>query len=172
MTENKDRLAVLCYLIEKLSEATSNQIGATSIQKLVYLLNRDVDLGYRYTMYHYGPYCGQLTYDQNMAAQLGLITVEWVDKKGYDIKSIAGNQDLIDKNLSPERKTSIDKIISHFGAFNANELSLIATAYFVKDNENIVSDTQLIDIVSAIKPDYAHIVEGVLKRAGILPLVK
>jgi uncharacterized protein YwgA len=172
MTEEKERLAILGYLIKKLSEITTNQIGATSIQKLIYLLNREGVLDYRYTMYHYGPYSGELSYDQNRATQLDLIRVNWIDRQGYDIKSNPKIEDFIKANLPEEKTPLIDKIVAKFGEFHAVDLSLIATAYYVLDNGGADSDSQLIEIVSSIKPDYAMRIPVVLKEAGILPLKK
>jgi uncharacterized protein YwgA len=172
MTNTKEKLAIIGYIVKKLPGITKNQIGKTTIQKLIYLLTRETRTGYHYSMYHYGPYSGELSFDLNMASDVHLIDIKWVESKGYDIKINPEKEEFITKNLEGESQVLIDDILTKYGNFNAVELSLVATAYYVLDNTDVNTDEGLVTVVSSIKPEYRDRVEKVLEKAHVIPLKK
>ncbi|MFZ0005324.1 type II toxin-antitoxin system antitoxin SocA domain-containing protein [Methanoregula sp.] len=172
MTELKDRLKIITYTTQKLLTSTKHQVGTTAIQKIIFLLNREGITDYTYKMYHYGPYSNQVSQDVTFAGESKLLKIDWIEDKGYDIK-IDSTELLSGVELTKSTTDAIDRIVTKFGKFNAVELSLIATAYFVLDNTDVGSnDKQLVAIVTALKPNYSDRVESVLKRAGIIPIPK
>lgn len=60
-------------------------------------------------------------------------------------------------------------MIKKFGNFNAIELSLIATAFYLKDNFG-VTDTNLVTVVHQVKQNHSvEYIKNVLQKGGILP---
>jgi uncharacterized protein YwgA len=171
MKELKHRLKIIVYIVQKLTGSTRQQIGTTTIQKLIFLLNRKGVTDYNYKMYHYGPYSIRVSQDVIIAGITNLLTVNWIENKGYDIKIKSGER-LDTIKLSKSTTDEIDQIVEKYGNFKAVDLSLIATAYYVLDNIKVETDHQLISIVASLKPNYSGIVAPVLKKAGVIPISK
>lgn len=172
MMEFKNRLAIIGYIVKKMTDSSKHQIGTTTIQKMIYLLTRNGIADYNFKMYHYGPYSSQVSQDITSASNFDLLNINWVEDKGYDIK-IKSEERLSNITLEKSTTDEIDRIITTFGKFNAVELSLIATAYYVLDNTDVGTDNdQLVAIVAALKPNYSARVESVLKRAKVIPILK
>lgn len=160
--------ALISYLVKKIRiEYPKRQVGKTIIQKMVYLLNRNDAVDFDYSMYHYGPYSSEVSGELNFAQNIGIVQVEWIDDKGYFIESTAKLKKF-EKLITEEEKKAIDEIVERFGSFNAIELSIIATAFFLKDNFG-VRDTELVTVIHRFKQDHsAEYIKKVLRKSGIL----
>src|SRR5207237_1440889 len=95
------------------------QLGKTAVMKLLHLLQDGlgVPLGYRFTLYNYGPYDTEVMSDIEFAASLSHVTVEYQGPdQGYRILpgSKIGNLPL---GVEPK----LDKLVKDFGAMNARE---------------------------------------------------
>ncbi|NHV06549.1 MAG: SocA family protein [Thaumarchaeota archaeon] len=159
------RLAVLSFLVAKLREKyPSKQIGKTVVQKMMYLLTRENVVDYKYSMYHYGPYSSELSSDLNLCEELGILTIKWDNEKGFDITL---NENQYENKLSSEDKRKIEEIVDKYGHFNAKELSIIATALFLKTEcEN---NEDLIKVVASLKPDYdENTIRNILKKGSVI----
>ncbi|WP_155937468.1 type II toxin-antitoxin system antitoxin SocA domain-containing protein [Methanoculleus sp. MH98A] len=170
MTETGNRGPLqIAYLVKKLSDISYSQIGRTVIQKMTYLLSREGLTNYSFALYHYGPYSGRVSSDLDLISMSGIVDVKWQGDKGY---FISPNQKGIQiaKELSSAEKEQIDKIVETYHEFNAVELSLIATAYYVIDKYNVTNDEELVTVVTSLKPQYAGRVNRVLRDAKIIPL--
>jgi len=156
------------YLLKRMEDSyPDKQIGKTIVQKMMYLLTREGTVDFNYSMYHYGPYSSEVSGELNFASSSGIVDINWVDDKGYFIKSTQKLENF-ENLLTDQDKQVIDELVKKFGRFNANELSLIATAFFLKDNFN-VSDVRLAEVVHNAKPKYPYkSIEIVLQKAGIL----
>lgn len=77
------------------------------------------------------------------------------------------------QSLSQLQKVIIEdfykaEIVNQYENFNAIQMSLMATAYYVKDNFGVISDKELVDIVKSLKPQYKEIVEEILRKAKVI----
>jgi len=165
--------ALIYYLIKKINEKNpSKQIGKTIVQKLVYLLTTEGIGEFDYSMYHYGPYSAEVSSELDLAKDIGAVEIEWVPSKGYFIrpKEIKSKENkLLEELLSDEEKQKISSIVEKYSDFNAIELSIIATALFVRANFSVESDEKLVEIVSSIKKQYKkEQIKDFLIKSGIL----
>ena len=159
---------LLGYLLKRMEDGyPDKQIGKTIVQKMMYLLTREGTVDFNYSMYHYGPYSSEVSGELNFANSAGIVNINWVDDKGYFINSTQKLENFMNR-LTDQDKQVVDELVNKFGKFNAIQLSLIATAFFLKDNFN-VSDVRLAEVVHDAKPKYSHgYIKTVLQSAGIL----
>ncbi|RLG32446.1 hypothetical protein DRN98_05285, partial [Methanosarcinales archaeon] len=91
--------------------------------------------------------------------------VDWKQEKGYFIEP---NDPLnLPNEVTSSEKEMIDNLVNKYGDFSAIELSIIATAIYIKDNFGI-GDNEIIDTVLSLKPNKREWVEGILKKAGFI----
>lgn len=156
------------YLVKRIEEEfPGKQIGKTVLQKMVYLLESNGICHFDYSMYHYGPYSSQVSGELNFAENNGIVEISWEEDKGYFIKP-GEALDRLEDFLVDEEKERINEIVKKYGGFNAVELSLIATALFLKDNFN-VSDNELAKAVHNIKTQYTlKSIADILQKSGII----
>ena len=156
------------YLVKRLNEEyPDKQIGKTIIQKMVYLLSRRNMARFDFSMYHYGPYSSELSGELSFAEKNGIIKINWKDNEGYFIKPTPDTDKFIDLLDGKERQT-VDEIIRQFGRFKAIDLSLQATALYLRDNFG-VEESELADAVHNAKKSYSHdYITEVLKAGRIL----
>ncbi len=159
--------AIIGYLVKKLHEAyPDKQIGKTLVQKMIYFLTRERIVNFNYSMYHYGPYSADVTSELNFAENSGLIDIKWVDGAGYFAEATPGLKKL-EGLIQDSEKSAIDKLIGRFGSFSTVDLSLLATAYFMKDNFGTPNE-KLADVIHNLKPRYStSYIRGVLEKGGI-----
>jgi len=155
------------YLIKRIKDKyPKRQVGKTIVQKMMYLLNRKDVVDFDYSMYHYGPYSSEVSGELNFAENTGIVQVKWITDKGYFIEATSKLNNF-GKLIKEEEKTAIDEIVERFGSFNAIEISIIATGFFLKDNFG-VRDTELVNVIHQFKQDYTiEFIESIMKRAGI-----
>jgi len=160
--------AIIYYLVKQLKEKyPDKQVGKTVIQKLMYLFESKSNGDFEFTMYHYGPYSSKVGEYVNIAEVLGLIKTEWKPEKGYSIKP-SDSADFSDEITSDEKKI-IDELVNKYGAFSAVELSIIATAFYVKNNFEVNDAHQIVKTVLSLKPNNRkEWVENILRNAGVI----
>lgn len=82
LTGTKDH-ALLTMVVEeahRAAESAGGYLGRTALQKVMYFLHTSgVPMGYRFELYHYGPYCDEITRD-----------VEWLQADGVIADRSAG----------------------------------------------------------------------------------
>ncbi|HOT06259.1 MAG: hypothetical protein A4E45_00362 [Methanosaeta sp. PtaB.Bin039] len=159
------------YLVKRLNEERPDtQVGKTIIQKMMYLLSRNGIIDFDFSMYHYGPYSSEVAGELNFAERNGIVEISWEDDKGYFIKP-TNKIEKFSYLLDDDEKRAVDELIERFGGFKAIDLSLIATALYLKDNFG-VGDDRLVDAVHNAKNKYSLVyIEGVLKAGGIISAV-
>ena len=158
-------VAMVSHLVKKLSEKyPDSQIGKTVVQKTVYILTRDKVIDFDYSMYHYGPYSAQVSGEINFAENIGTVEIDWIPDKGYFIKSKSNELEGV---LSDADKQAINRVIDKYGMFNAIELSIIATALFVKDDFEVNDNEELVRVVASLKPKYGiDRIRNILEEGG------
>ncbi|MDI6876301.1 MAG: hypothetical protein QMC96_05965 [Methanomicrobiales archaeon] len=159
--------ALVEYIVRKLHEKDPHkQIGKTIVQKIGYLLTRQLDSGFNYSMYHYGPYSGEVASELELASEIGLVTIRWEQDKGYFIEPGRISYEHV---LDAPMKDKINAIVAKYGHYNALTLSIIATALYVKDNFDVSNDDELVEVVASLKPQHDKIwIKQTLKDAHVL----
>lgn len=145
-------VAFIQYMVKQLYDNDpEKQIGKTVIQKMFYLLSRKGTVDLDYSMYHYGPYSGQVSSELNFAENSKAVKIEWKTDLGYFITPLKKSYE---NYLEDDEKKSIDDIVVKYGNLSAVELSIVATALFAFDNFDLKDKNELIRVVSDLKTDY------------------
>jgi uncharacterized protein len=163
--ESQIRAAVITCLAEKYP---MGNFGRTAVMKLCYFLQtlRRVPLGYRFTLYSYGPFDADVLGDLDYAEAVDAITSKVVHYAsgayGYQI-SLSKNAEALKtraKDFLTQYCADIDWVIKQFGDLGSGDLELASTIVFV-DREvthrgSNQSLKELIDRVHAIKPHFSE----------------
>jgi len=167
---NTLKIATLVYtLIKELSEQyPDTQISKTVVQRMMYLIERELGLDLGFSMYHYGPHSAQVSYCIDFIEELGLIDVNWDIQKGYSIavKENKKASDTIKDTLTQTEKSTVKEIVHKYGS---SELFMVTTALFVRDEFGVKAGEQLIKIVKSLKPEYSDdYIKNTLKEAEFI----
>jgi hypothetical protein len=157
-----DRLAVITELV---SRAPAGHLGRTALMKFCYLLQtvRGVPLGYRFTLYSYGPFDSGVLSDLGTAETLEAVkssVVRYPGGYGYRIKKGERADATVETGVSllREHKSSIDWVLAEFGSHSSSDLELESTIVFV-DREagrktEKLSIPELAQRVNDVKPHF------------------
>jgi len=156
------------YLVKRLNEGNpEKQIGNFFVPKMMSLLSRKNIARCGFSMYHYGPYSSELSGEMSFAERNGIIKVAWKDNEGYFIRSSETAEQFF-ALLDDEERQVVGDYVRQFGKFNATDLSLVATALYLKDNFG-VEDSRLPEAVHNAKKKYSPgYIKKILKSGGIL----
>jgi uncharacterized protein YwgA len=154
------RLAVISKLAEAFGN-TPGQFGKTALQKTVYAIQElyGVDLGYRFGLHTYGPFCSELLSDLDFAEALDLVEIKRnTGGDGFDIAPKAAAT--FEKRTNPEFRNhladSIKHLVKDFGGRTARELELLSTIIFIdREPETSRSEDDLVRLVREIKPKFS-----------------
>ncbi|HET6246622.1 MAG TPA: hypothetical protein VFE47_02900 [Tepidisphaeraceae bacterium] len=127
------------------------QLGKTAVMKLLHLLQDGlgVPLGYRFTLYNYGPYQSEVMSDIEFAESLNRVTVNYLGPdQGYRITP-GSDVGKVPQDIEPKLK----ELIRDFGTMNARELELRSTLLFLSRS---YSGQQLINRLRELKPKYSE----------------
>ena len=108
-------------------------VGHTLLQKLFYFLEHaeGIDLGYRYRLYHYGPYCHELWADLSYLEDIGAVAViGGPNGFGYHIypeEEVETLQRFADEELRKE----VNSLLDFLGHRPVRELECLATTHYV-----------------------------------------
>src|SRR5882724_6917958 len=177
---NKARLSLLPVLAER---SPSGHIGRTALMKYMYFLQtlRRVPLGYRFSMYSYGPFDSDVLADLGSGEALNIVDVapiEFAGGYGYQIKP-GIRAEAAKKNAAlflSEYERDIDWLFSVFGNLNSSELELTSTIVYVDrefaEREHSGSRSEIGARVNEIKPHFTReqVQEfvDILERHGVL----
>lgn len=150
--------ALIFFLVKKLNQKfPQKQIGKTLIQKLIFILSTESNdeplfKKYNYNLHYYGPYSPELSVDLDFAENLSFLNIQW-NRLGYFISTNKSKD--FEKYLDSSEREKIDVIIDKYGSLNTKELSILATALYIKNNYNLNGET-LVDSVKGIKTEYSE----------------
>jgi uncharacterized protein YwgA len=133
------RYALISELAIRLDEKCP-QFGKTVLQKMIYLLQEvfEIDCGYDFKLYTYGPFTAQILYDLDFVEHNGGVTVQPVndDNSGYQISPgnkadylLERGKDFITK---PEVIEALTRLVDEFGCSSAKSLELRSTIVYVE----------------------------------------
>jgi uncharacterized protein YwgA len=154
------RLATIVALAEK-----QPRLGRTAVMKLCYFLQtlRNVPLGYRFTLYSYGPFDVSVLSDISSTEALRGIeskTVLYSSGYGYEISPASKSRSV--KALAPDfikkYAPDISWVVEQFGKFGSADLELFSTIIYVNRESaqakaKLATDA-LADRVHEIKPHF------------------
>jgi hypothetical protein len=138
--------------------------GRVALQKFTYLLQElhDVDAGYDFPLYTYGPYSSELSADLDTLSAMQGVRVVPDERQGGYLISPGERFDSI-RSMGADfvraNETAIDRVIADFGGMSAKELELRATCVFAeRDARRRRTDRRrqaLVDVVHEIKPHFS-----------------
>jgi len=156
---NTLKISTLVYiLIKELSQQYPNiQISKTVVQRMMYLIERELKLDLGFSMYHYGPHSAQVSYCIDFIEDLGLIDVNWDIQKGYSIavKENKKASDTIKDMLTQMEKSVIKETVHKYGDLEPIKLFMVTTALFVSHEFGVKAGAQLIGVIKSLKPEYS-----------------
>lgn len=131
---------IVYYLVKELKE-----ISVKKLMYLMYIYETISGIDLDYSLYHFGPKSIRVNWFINTAKSLN-----WI-KEYYDkfLKLIPLSPEI--EPLENEDKEILD-IVKHYGRFSTSELSIIATALFMK-REFGSSEEEIFESIKSLKPN-------------------
>ena len=163
ITENELRQQLPLELAGRL-EGKSPQFGKTAFMKMAYLLQElyEVPLVYRFSLYTYGPYSAEVLADLEYAELRKQVDIEYLGdpQGGFRItpSEVAGGSNLQNEQIA-KYSHLLNKLVEHFGSFNARELELRTTSIFLWKRtrpRNPEDVSTLIEAVRQLKPHFSE----------------
>jgi hypothetical protein len=164
MTEiQKARLATLVTLVER-----KPRLGRTALMKLCYFLQtlRNVPLGYRFTLFSYGPFDSNVLSDLASAETFGALSSDVVLRSsGYSYQIDLSPKSESLKGWAADFIKHYDAdftwVINEFGKWESADLELLSTIVYV-DRESqgaseMLSSNALVQKVHDVKPRFEEI---------------
>jgi uncharacterized protein YwgA len=134
---------------------------------MIYLLTRQKIINFSYTMYHYGPYSNEVSRELSFAENIGIVDSEWDTDSGRFL-SATNVFDTFQRFITDTEKQAIDGLVVRYGDLSAKELSIIATAFYLKDRFG-TPDEQIIEKVHNLKDKFSEDeIRDILIRAGVI----
>jgi uncharacterized protein len=159
------------FIATVISEA-KHSVGRTAVMKFLYLLQtlRGVPLGYRFSLYTYGPFDHEVLADLAQAESQKLVRSTLVayqnGSHGYEIEA------RLQRAKAPlgDYRDDIRWVLDRFGGCSASELEMTSTIVFVdrsaKQRDVTISLAELARKVHSIKPHLP--LERIEREAGRL----
>ncbi len=138
MDWNQLQDARLAVITDFAARAPRTPLGRTALMKFCYLLQtlRGVPLGYRFTLYAYGPFDSSVLSDLGTAENLGAIQSKLVifpGGYGYEIRKGEGGDSVLRSGASflQKHRADINWVLEHFGSHSSADLELESTIVYV-----------------------------------------
>lgn len=164
----------LIALIVKQAEEARWPLGKKALQKNVHLIQEfgDVDAGYQFSFYTYGPYSSELSGDLDVVAVSGGVEVDYNPvQNSYSITLGKRADNLIErgKGFLSTNARAIDCVLNTFKGRYAKDLELISTIAYLRrtsSKDEFGSNEKLRARVQALKPKYnAQEIDAAIKEA-------
>lgn len=147
-------------IIAELAENMKTKgMGKTALQKLVYFLQElyNIDCGYGFSFYTYGPYCAELSNDLSYIESVGGVEIKTIFYSpgfGYEIKPGKKNEYLRRKasGFLSKSENQISELLNEFGNLTAKNLELRASLLYIYKESKITDETKIIKTIKSIKP--------------------
>ncbi|MDR0863263.1 MAG: hypothetical protein LBN30_10955 [Oscillospiraceae bacterium] len=132
------------------------EIGKTGIMKCVYFLQNvyDIDLGYRFSMYTYGPFDSDV-----MGAINAAVDDEYIESKTFHYPNGTGYQfsplpKSVESEIASVCSVPLEELKKNFGKYDAKQWELAATIVYLSQlNED--GDDALVEMVHKLKPHFS-----------------
>jgi uncharacterized protein YwgA len=169
MKNLREGAAIVCFFVKKLEERDDSiPIGKARLQKLMYLLQKEIEEDFEYSFYYYGPFSIAVAQYIDYAELHSALDIQYNPDTGFSI-STREEQSKFLALLSDIERKAIEKIVEKYHNFNAKELSIIATYLFLKEKFKIENEEKLLQAIKSLKPNYSEEeIKKVLSRASLL----
>lgn len=130
--------ALLAFVIAKAREAACERggfIGRIAVQKIMYFLkNAGVPMRYRFSIYHYGPFCDEILRDTDLLIADGVIAERSTQTAKYS--DYAGGEALEEllsgyENAIKPWEETITRVVCDLAPFNSDKLEATATLDYI-----------------------------------------
>ncbi|MFO7997191.1 MAG: hypothetical protein R6U93_08690 [Dehalococcoidia bacterium] len=144
-------------VILELLNLAKAKVGKTFLQKAIYILQDwlNLDLGYDYKLYLYGPYSEDLSEDIDILRDAGLIDVG-IDATGYGYNIAVNDKGarFLSKNLDTYivDRGKLDKVISFIGTSDVKNMELLSTILYLA--KTTADKDQTMRLMQEIKPQF------------------
>lgn len=154
-------------VITRLAEKSSGNLGRTALMKFCYFLQtlRDVPLGYRFTLYSYGPFDSDVLADLDTAEALSAVestVVPYQGGYGYEIKPSRQSEAALRSAVQflEKYEKDIDWVVGEFRGLNSAALELVSTIIYV-DQEAVSArkSLKIDDLIQRVKYVKPHFTE-------------
>jgi len=157
-----DRLALITFMSE---QYPSGRLGRTVLMKFCYFLQalRQVPLGYRFTLYAYGPFDSNVLADLDNAESLGAVktrVVYYSGGYGYVIEAAPHAPTVRGRGAAflKRYEADIQWVLGSFQDLGSAELELVSTMIYVDREPRRASETlplhELVRRVRDLKPRF------------------
>jgi len=132
------KVGLISYLAKRLEMKA--KFGKTAIMKYLYILQEvfNVQLGYEFSLYTYGPYCSDVLSDLDYTEAIEGVKIYSVDQGtgGYCIKPSSKTNVYIEKSSEflSENEETINTVLELFGDMSARDLELRTTIIYLYKN--------------------------------------
>lgn len=141
----------VAYIINRISSITGHPPVKKTLQKTVFLLEaKGVDLGFRYILHFYGPYCAELDHETTKLSADGIISFDYT-KYGHKMNISEENLASLDTSLPKESLQLAEEVIMHYKTQTPSDLELLTTAIYAYQHTNAKTQEDVIEKVKAIK---------------------
>ncbi|NLU51081.1 MAG: hypothetical protein GXX09_11940 [Syntrophomonadaceae bacterium] len=135
MSVTMNRLLALVYVVTR-GQEKMGAVGHTLVQKLFYLLQagKKVPLGYKFRLYHYGPYCHELWGDLNVLEEYGYLSIKTKSNGfGYEITATDTGRAAVEENRDVEAdlQDQVQELLELLGGEPVRKLEALATTHYV-----------------------------------------
>lgn len=159
-------------VITRLAEKSSGNLGRTALMKFCYFLQtlRDVPLGYRFTLYSYGPFDSDVLADLDTAEALSAVestVVPYQGGYGYEIKpsSQSGPALRSAAGFLEKHEEDIDWVVNEFKGLNSADLELVGTIVYVdREAASAGQSLKIEELVQRVKDVKPRFSEGQIRK--------
>ena len=163
MLDQHERLALIGVLADS---SPSRHIGRTALMKYMYFLQilRNVPLGYRFTLYAYGPFDSEVLSDLSRAESMNAVVSEAVlypGGYGYEIRASSGNEWLAKRAsvFLQKHEQDVDWVMQKFGSLTSAQLELASTIIFVDREAALTKEKLKVELIAKrvqdVKPHFS-----------------
>lgn len=174
MNRFNERIGILGYIAQN---SPSSVVGRTAVMKFCYLLQelRGAQLGYKFSLYSYGPFDSTVLSDLGEGEALGVLkeeVIEYPSGYGYQISCLLNPAELakLGGELLSRYRPEVDWIIKEFGHCSAAILELASTLVYADREARAAGEEISIDELSRrvreVKPRFTT--DFVLRQAVTL----
>lgn len=160
-TRNHALLALVIREAAKAAKENHGYVGRTAVQKIMYFLNaKGVPMGYRFDLYHYGPFSDQVISDIDWLVADDVIAEQSQKPEKYSNYAPGeGAEEFLakfDQTLAPITN-QVKETVSLLAPMKPEKLELLATLDYIYRQEKSAGKTPLkqavVSRLQKVKPD-------------------
>lgn len=162
--ERLERLAAVVALAEQVDRPS---FGRTALMKCAYFLQtlKGMPLGYRFSLYTYGPYDSDVLQDLDYAQHLGALSVDLISYPsgyGYSIRTGPNAEAVLAraKAFLDRHRKQIEEVAQEFGPKSAVALELDSAIIYISRSPEFQNSRrkldEIVEHVRAIKPRFSE----------------